>query len=103
MSSDEEKLDDLLREGAGGAFRPGFSGRVLARLEALDRDGAANAQPWTWRLFPRVALATGALAVVLAAWNLGIGTGEAWTDRLLCLPSPTLENSLAWTNLEEQG
>jgi len=103
MNSDDGRLVDLLREGAGGAFRPGFSGRVLARMEALEREGVADAPPWTWRLFPRVALAATALVACLAVWNLGSGTTGTWTDRLLGLPAPTLENSLEWANLEDQG
>jgi len=99
----DTRLENLLREGAGQGFRPGFSGRVLARLEAEARGDAGEIQPWTWRLFPRVALGAAALLAVLAVWNLGSGTEGAWTDRLLGLPSPTLENSLSWANLEEQG
>jgi hypothetical protein len=100
---DDKRLEALLRSGAGGEFRPGFSGRVLARLEAEERREGEADPALTWLLFPRVALAAAALVACLAVWNLGSGTGGAWTDRLLGLPSPTLDNSLEWANLEEQG
>jgi hypothetical protein len=90
----EGALERLLRESAAPGFRPGFSGRVMARLEANQRAGAEPFAQWTWRLFPRVALAAALLTACLVAWNLKGGEG-AWLDRLLSLPACTLDNSLA--------
>ncbi|MDP2361794.1 MAG: hypothetical protein Q8O14_13770 [bacterium] len=89
-------LERLVAESAIHSFRPGFAGRVLARLEA-ERRTAAEVNPfwqWTWRLFPAAGTALFLLAAGLAAWNLAAQPEGVWLDRLLNLPAETLENGL---------
>jgi hypothetical protein len=92
-----EALERLMRESAPRTFRPGFSGRVMARLAAGEaaRGELDPFATWTWRLFPRVAIAASLLAVGLAAWNLGAQREGTWLDRLVSLPAVTLDNSLS--------
>ncbi|MFA7332311.1 MAG: hypothetical protein WC326_14670 [Candidatus Delongbacteria bacterium] len=98
-----DRLEELLRASADGTFAPGFSQRVLSRLEL--RPGRPEAELvalWTCRLFPRVAVAAGLLLVAMAAWNVGSTAGAGdWVDRLLSLPAATLDNSLALSQLED--
>lgn len=101
VQAPDEALESLLRESAPGAFRAGFAGRVMARLQAAqDSASPPTAQAdlfslWTWRLFPRVAVAAALLAAGLAAWNLGAQREGVWLERLVSLPACTLENSLS--------
>jgi hypothetical protein len=97
------RLEKLLRESGESSFAPGFSHRVLARLQAqAERPEAELFSLWTVRLFPRVAAVAVLLLVAVAAWNLGTTRhAGGWMDRLLSLPAATLDNSLSLSQMED--
>lgn len=94
----EELLVGLLRQHLPGSLEPGFSGRLMERL-AREESGPAEARVetlWTltWRFFPATAAAALLLVAGMAAWNLQARPDGFWLDRVLALPSETLDNAL---------
>jgi len=77
-----------------GGLRHGFSGRLMARIEAGDH-ADATFDPWLDRLLPRATLAAFLLCLVVAGWNMSSSSEGSLTERILNLPAITLSNGLA--------
>ncbi len=76
-----------------GGLRHGFSGRVMARIDAGEALESGY-DPWLERLLPRAALAAILLCLVVAGWNVSSSSEGSLTERLLNLPAITLSNGL---------
>ena len=89
MTEHEIDVAALVREQADARFEPGFSGRVLARIE---RERAASLSGALHRQFVRIVPLAAAASIALAAYNLWAGrrTGANAIDAMLNLPQVTL-------------
>jgi glycine/D-amino acid oxidase-like deaminating enzyme len=83
----EQRMARVRHLAGPASFRPGFSGRVMARL-AAPRPMAEGLQAVLLRLAPLAAAA----AIILGAANLisSRASGQPLIDRLLGLPEVTL-------------
>ena len=84
----EEEIGQLVADGAVRSFGPGFTNRVMARL---DRSPVVAVRAGLERYFLRLAPVALALAAILAAINLRhAGRGQKPIDAALGLPAATI-------------
>jgi hypothetical protein len=90
------RLATILQSGELPAFRDGFANRVMAHVNspAPEQKFGSMFDVWAERIFPRVAFASVCFLVALATWNLSTTQEGTFADRLLLMPSYTLENGL---------
>ncbi len=68
-----QKTMDLAAE---PAFRPGFEGRLMARLSGIEARRGVSVGDLIGRLFPRVAIPAGAAAALFMAGNLSAAAAD---------------------------
>ena len=93
--ADEARMRALLRRSSDFRFRPGFAGRVLARLgeqDAAEPAPALSLAAALARLFPRVAVPalTAAVLLMLANWRAATAAASV-VDALIGLPAQSVD------------